>query len=168
MIQFDGISFSEPISRRIMAELVRHNPTYSDLAPDELIDQVSRFSFMSALAKLSGLAFFPRVAEFSESDLLRSCNAAVLARGFFTPLCREGQDTLVVAVANPWSELPEAYVALLFPDLEIVRIVTLASEITRSIEAAACHTAIRVAEPGPHAPHNGSAMRRERSGYVAF
>ena len=40
-------------------------------------------------------------------------------------------------IANPWSPLAEEYLAPRFPDLEIVKIVTLASEINRAIESVA-------------------------------
>jgi type II secretory ATPase GspE/PulE/Tfp pilus assembly ATPase PilB-like protein len=44
---------------------------------------------------------------------------------------------LIVAVANPWSPLAEEYLAPRFPDLELVKIVTLASEVARAIESVA-------------------------------
>ncbi|MEI7912940.1 MAG: hypothetical protein WCK77_25235 [Verrucomicrobiota bacterium] len=136
MIRFDGLWFNEFTSRRIMAELARHNPAHAKLSHDQVANRVTRFSFMSALAKLNGLPFFPRVAEFCDGTLQVGCNPKVLAGGLFTPLCRSGQDSLIVALADPWSLLPDAYLAPLFPDLELVRIVTLAPEITRSIQAA--------------------------------
>jgi type II secretory ATPase GspE/PulE/Tfp pilus assembly ATPase PilB-like protein len=60
-----------------------------------------------------------------------------MTRGFFTPLCRSGTDRLIVAIANPWSALPEEYLAPRFPDLRIVKIITLVSEINRAIESVA-------------------------------
>ena len=57
MIEFDGISFNESISRHIMAELAQHDPSYSELAQDQVPNRVTRFSFMSALAKINGLPF---------------------------------------------------------------------------------------------------------------
>lgn len=137
MIHFDGISFNERNSRRILTELGLHNPAHSELTQDQVPARVSRCCFMSALAQLSGLAFFPRVAEFCDGSLQARCDARFMARGFFMPLCREGPDTLIVAVANPWSQVPDAYLGPRFPELAIVRIVTLASEITRSITAPA-------------------------------
>ena len=140
MIEFDGISFNELISRRIMAELAQHDPSYTDLGHDQVPNRVTRFSFMSTLAKLNGLPFFPRVAEFCDGTLHACCDATVMTRGYFSPLCLGGQDKLIVAVANPWSPLPEEYLAPRFPDLEIVKIVTLASEINRAIESVATNT----------------------------
>jgi type II secretory ATPase GspE/PulE/Tfp pilus assembly ATPase PilB-like protein len=60
-----------------------------------------------------------------------------MTRGFFAPLCLSGTDKLIVAIANPWSPLPEEYLAPRFPHLEIVKIVTLATEISRAIESIA-------------------------------
>ena len=140
MIEFDGISFNELISRRIMAELAQHDPSYSELGQDQVPNRVTRYSFMSALAKLNGLPFFPRVAEFCDGSLHACCDATVMTRGYFAPLCLSGQDKLIVAVSNPWSSLPEEYLAPRFPDLELIKIVTLASEINRSIESVTTNT----------------------------
>ena len=140
MIEFDGISFNELISRRIMAELAQHDPSYAELAQDQVPNRVTRYSFMSALAKINGLPFFPRVAEFCDGTLHTACDATVMTRGFFAPLCLCGNDKLIVVIANPWSPLPEEYLAPRFPDLEIIKIVTLASEINRAIESVATNT----------------------------
>jgi type II secretory ATPase GspE/PulE/Tfp pilus assembly ATPase PilB-like protein len=137
MIEFDGISFNDLISRRIMSELGHHDPSYADLSQDQVPNRVTRYSFMSAVAKINGLPFFPKVAEFCDGTLHAACDSTVMTRGFFAPLCLSGEDKLVVAVANPWSPLAEEYLAPRFPHLEIVRIVTLASEIARAIESVA-------------------------------
>ena len=137
MIEFDGISFNELISRRIMGELGAHDPSFAELAQDQVPNRVTRYSFMAALAKLNGLPFFPKVAEFCDASLHTFCDSTVMTRGFFAPLCVCGTKQLIVAVSNPWSPLPEEYLAPRFPDLEIVRIVTLASEIARAIESVA-------------------------------
>lgn len=137
MIEFDGMSFNELISRRIMGELAGHDPSYAELAQDQVPNRVTRYSFMAAIAKINGLPFFPKVAEFCDSSLHGACDSTVMTRGFFAPLCLSGSDKLIVAIANPWSPLPEEYLAPRFPDLEIVKIVTLASEISRAIESVA-------------------------------
>lgn len=135
MIEFDGISFNELISRRIMGELAAHDPTFAELAQDQVPNRVTRFSFMAAVAKINGLPFFPKVAEFCDATLHDACDSTVMTRGFFTPLCRSGEDKIIVATANPWSPLPDEYLAPRFPGVEIVKIVTLASEIARAIES---------------------------------
>ena len=52
MIEFDGISFNELISRRIMGELASHDPNFSELAQDQVPNRVTRYSFMAAIAKI--------------------------------------------------------------------------------------------------------------------
>ncbi len=135
MIEFDGISFNELISRRIMSELGEHDPSFAELAQDQVSNRVTRYSFMAAIAKINGLPFFPKVAEFCDGSLHATCDSTVMTRGFFAPLCLAGSNTLIVAIANPWSPLAEEYLAPRFPDLEIVKIVTLATEISRAIES---------------------------------
>jgi type II secretory ATPase GspE/PulE/Tfp pilus assembly ATPase PilB-like protein len=140
MIEFDGISFNELISRRIMSELAGHDPAFAELAQDQVPTRVTRHCFMAAVAKINGLPFLPRVAEFCDPTLHAHCDATVMTRGFFAPICLSGTDKLIVAVANPWSPLAEEYLAPRFPHLEIVRIVTLASEISRAIESVATYS----------------------------
>ncbi len=137
MIEFDGITFNDLISRRIMGELSGHDPSYAELAQDQVPNRVTRYSFMAAIAKINGLTFFPKVAEFCDATLHGACDSTVMTRGFFAPLCISGTDKLIVAIANPWSPLAEEYLAPRFPDLEIIKIVTLASEISRAIESVA-------------------------------
>ena len=83
MIEFDGISFNELISRRIMAELVQHDPSNAELSQDQVPNRITRFSFMSALAKINGLPFFPKVAEFCDEALHACCDATVMSRGVY-------------------------------------------------------------------------------------
>ena len=137
MIEFDGISFNELISRRIMGELGEHDPSYSELGQDQVPNRVTRYSFMAAIAKINGLPFLPKVAEFCDGTLHATCDSTVMTRGFFAPRCLSGDNQLIVAIANPWSPLPEEYLAPRFPNLEIVKIVTLATEISRAIESVA-------------------------------
>ena len=137
MIDFDGITFNELISRRIMTELAGHDPSFAGLEQDQVPNRVTRFSFMAAIAKINGLPFFPKIAEFCDASLHKYCDSTVMTRGFFAPLCMSGENTLIVATANPWSPLAEEYLAPRFPDLEIVKVVTLASEIGRAIESVA-------------------------------
>ncbi|MEN9975718.1 MAG: Flp pilus assembly complex ATPase component TadA [Verrucomicrobiota bacterium] len=137
MIEFDGITFNELISRRLMGELANHDPSYADLGHDQIPNRVTRFSFMAAVAKINGLPFFPKIAEFCDASLHATCDATVMTRGFFAPLCLSGPDKLIVALANPWSPLAEEYLAPRFPHHEIIKVVTLASEINRAIESVA-------------------------------
>lgn len=140
MIDFDGMTFNELISRRIMTELAGHDPSFADLDQNQVPNRVTRFSFMSAIANINGLPFFPKIAEFCEPSLHTHCDATVMTRGFFAPLCLSGDSMLIVATANPWSPLAEEYLAPRFPNLSIVKIVTLASEIARAIESVATNS----------------------------
>jgi type II secretory ATPase GspE/PulE/Tfp pilus assembly ATPase PilB-like protein len=140
MIEFDGIAFNELISRQIMGELAGHDPSYADLSHDQIPNRVTRFSFMASIAKINGLPFFPKIAEFCDGSLHATCDSTVMTRGFFAPLCLSGSDKLIVALANPWSPLAEEYLAPRFPNHEIIRIVTLASEINRAIESVATNS----------------------------
>jgi hypothetical protein len=124
MIEFDGISFNALISRNIMAVLADHDPSYVDLAQDQVANRVTRYSFMAAIARINDLPFFPRVAEFCDGSLHVTCDSTVMTRGLFAPICLSGTDKLVVAIANPWSALPEEYLAPRFPNLEIIKVVT--------------------------------------------
>ena len=137
MIEFDGISFNDLISRRIVGELAEHDPSHANLAHEQISNRVGRCSFMASIAEINGLQFFPKIADYCDRSLHAACDCAVMTRGLFVPLCRSGSDTLIVAVANPWSPYAEEYLAPRFPELEIVKVVTLASEITRAIELAA-------------------------------
>lgn len=137
MIEFDGITFNDLISKQIMAELAIHDPGFSDLAQDQVPNRVTRYSFMALIAKLNGLAFFPKVAEYCDPDLHVFCDSTVMTRAFFAPLCKSGNNKLIVITANPWNPVAEEYLAPRFPDLEIVKVVTLASEIAHAIESVA-------------------------------
>ena len=139
MIEFDGIAFNELISSRIIGALSVHDPSYADLSHDQIPNRVSRHGFMASVAKINGLPFLPRTAEFCDGSLHATCDATLMSRNFFAPLCLSGTDKLIVATANPWSPLAEEYLAPRFPNLEIVKIVTLASEINRTIESVAAN-----------------------------
>jgi type II secretory ATPase GspE/PulE/Tfp pilus assembly ATPase PilB-like protein len=139
VIDFDSMSFNELISGQIMRALANHDPQFAELEHDQVANRVTRYCFMGALAKINGLPFFPKVAEFCDGSLHTYCDPTVLTRGLFSPLCVTG-DKLIVAVANPWSPLPDEYLAPRFPDLEIVKVVTLASEIARAIESVATNS----------------------------
>ncbi len=134
MIEYDGIRFNSLISRRIMKTLVEHDPSLADIDGGQLEAKVTKSVFMAAIAKVNNMPFFPKVAEFCESSLLEKCDPSVLTRGGFSPLCID-ENKIIVAISNPWNPAADEYVAMRFPDFELVKIVTLTSEISRSIEA---------------------------------
>ncbi|SHK32915.1 type IV pilus assembly protein PilB [Rubritalea squalenifaciens DSM 18772] len=135
MIDFDGMHFNELISQQIMVELTEHDENFANLDHKEVQNRVTKTTFMAALAKINGLPFFPKVAEFCNGKLLEKCDPSTLTRGGFTPLCIHN-NTLIVAVSNPWNPQPDDYLALRFPDFQIAKLVTLSNEISRTIENA--------------------------------
>ena len=139
MIEYDGIEFNDLISERIISALSDHDASLAGLAHDQIPNRVSRALFMAAAAQINGLPFLPKIAEFCESELLENCDPALLTRGGFTPVCVQG-NRIVVAIANPWSPLPEEYLAPRFPQFEIDKVVTLSNEISRAIERVATNT----------------------------
>ncbi len=139
MIEYDGIQFNDLISERVMSALAEHDAGLAELAHDQVPNRVSRPLFMAAVARVNGLPFLPKIAEFCDAELLDSCDAALLTKGGFIPLCTHGK-RLLVAVSNPWSSLPDEYLAPRFPDLQIDKLVTLTSEISRGIERVATTT----------------------------
>lgn len=136
MIEFDGIRFNSLISRQIMQVLEEHDGSLKDLDHNQISAKITKGEFMAAVAKVNNMPFFPKVAEFCESSLLEKCDPSVLTRGGFSPLCID-ENKIIVAVSNPWNPAADEYVAMRFPEMEIVKIVTLTSEISRSIEAVA-------------------------------
>ena len=136
MIEYDGIQFNDLISARIMKALAAHDGGLGGLAHDQVPNRVSRPLFMAAAAQINNLPFMPKVAEFCDPALLESCDPALLTRGGFTPLCIH-ENRLIVAISNPWSALPDEYLAPRFPETQIEKLVTLSSEISRAIERVA-------------------------------
>lgn len=68
------MSFNELISGQIMRALANHDPQYSELSHDQVANRVTRYCFMGAVAKINGLAFFPKVAEFCDGSLHTYCD----------------------------------------------------------------------------------------------
>ncbi len=134
MIDYDGISYNEKISKIILATLARHNPQYENITHELVPSRVSRLSFMAAIAECSGLAFLPRIAEFCTPELLEKCSASMMTRGRFVPIM-VNNDKLLVGLANPWNTTYEGYLNQLFPDYEIEPVVTISPEVGKAIES---------------------------------
>lgn len=133
MIEYDGIHFNDLISQRIRKALEEHDPSLVDVDDGQLEAKATKSVFMAAVAKVNNLPFFPKVADFCEVELLEKCDPSVLTRGVFSPICVD-EYRIIVAVANPWSPAADEYISMHFPDLEIVKIVTMTSEVSRAIE----------------------------------
>lgn len=134
MIEFDGVRYNALISRRIQEALYEHDPSLADVDATQLEVKITKSVFMAAIAKVNNLAFFPKVADFCEIELLERCDPSVLTRGGFSPLCCD-DNKIIVAISNPWSSAADEYCSMRFPDFELVKIVTLTSEISRAIES---------------------------------
>ncbi|MEJ6564754.1 MAG: ATPase, T2SS/T4P/T4SS family [Burkholderiales bacterium] len=134
MIEFDGIRFNSLISRRIMHVLTEYDPELAEIDPGQLEAKITKGVFMAAVAKVNNMPFFPRIAEFCDSELLEKCDPSVLTRGGFAPLCID-ENKIIVAISNPWSPAADEYTSMRFPEFEIIKIVTLTSEVSRAIES---------------------------------
>ncbi len=134
MIEFDGIRFNSLISRRIMHVLTEYDPELAEIDPGQLEAKITKGVFMAAVAKVNNMPFFPRIAEFCDSELLERCDPSVLTRGGFAPLCID-ENKIIVAISNPWSPAADEYTSMRFPEFEIIKIVTLTSEVSRAIES---------------------------------
>ncbi len=134
MIEIDSITFNEGISERILAKLSEHEPALANIGHDQVTSKVTRPTLMACIATIRDLPFLPKIGGLTDGALIADCDTKVLTRGMFVPLVREG-DTLLVAVADPWNSLPDDYLSLLYPELEICPVVTMASEITKVIES---------------------------------
>jgi type II secretory ATPase GspE/PulE/Tfp pilus assembly ATPase PilB-like protein len=134
MIEFDGIRFNSLISRRIMHVLTEYDPELAKIDPGQLEAKITKGVFMAAVAKVNNMPFFPRIAEFCDSELLEKCDPSVLTRGGFAPLCID-ENKIIVAISNPWSPAADEYTSMRFPEFEIIKIVTLTSEVSRAIES---------------------------------
>ncbi|MGJ8661049.1 MAG: GspE/PulE family protein [Bacteroidota bacterium] len=139
MIDFDGMRFNSLISRRIREVLEVHNPSLAGLESAQLTAKVTKGIFMAAVAQINQMPFFPKVAEFCEAALLEKCDPTVLTRGGFAPLCFD-ESRIIVAISNPWNPAADEYISMRFPQYEIVKIVTLTSEIGRAIETVSGNT----------------------------
>ncbi len=134
MIDFEGVKYNALISSRIQQALEEHDPSLAEIEPSQLEAKITKSVFMAAVAKVNNMAFFPKVADFCDNSLLEKCDPSVLTRGGFSPLCLDDQK-IIVALSNPWSPAADEYISLRFPQFELVKIVTLTSEISRAIES---------------------------------
>lgn len=133
MIEFDGIRFNDVVSSQILKCLGAHDTAHGNLTHDQVANRVTRPIFMSAVAEINGLSFLPKLAEFCDPSLLEKCDPAILTREGFTPVCVT-DGALLVAIANPWSQLPDEYLSLRFPEVRLEKVVTTSSEISGAIE----------------------------------
>ncbi len=139
MIDIEGVQFNDLISAQIMEALGEHDQAFAELDHGEVPNRVTKTTLMAVIAKINKMPFFPKVAEFADNDLLAKCDPSALTRGGFTPLTIYNQ-TILVAVSNPWNPASDEYLAPRFPDFQFAKLVTLNSEISRAIEGSTSTT----------------------------
>jgi type II secretory ATPase GspE/PulE/Tfp pilus assembly ATPase PilB-like protein len=131
-----GIEFNDTIQRLIISQLRSSLAPQEGLSDEALVRKSSKTRILGAVGRASGLPAFPQVREMVDPEFVGYCDPAVLSRGMFVPLRRSSKQVLL-AVANPWDYRADDYCAARFPDDELLKIVTLASEISSVIEGSA-------------------------------
>lgn len=131
-----GIEFNETIQRLIISQLRSATTAQEGVSDEALVRKCSKTRILGAIGRASGLPPFPQVREMVDTELVGYCDPAVLSRGMFVPLRRSSSQVLL-AVANPWDYRADDYCAARFPEDEILKVVTLASEISAVIEGTA-------------------------------
>lgn len=131
-----GIEFNDTIQRLIVSQLRSSLAAQDGITDEALVRKSSKTRILGAVGRASGLPAFPQVREMVDPEFVGYCDPAVLSRGMFVPLRRSSKQVLL-AVANPWDYRADDYCASRFPDDELLKIVTLASEISSVIEGSA-------------------------------
>lgn len=128
-----GIEFNETIQRLIIGQLRSSATGHETLTDEALVRKCSKTRILGAVGNAAGLPAFPQVRELAEAEFVSYCDPVVMARGMFVPLRRSASQVLL-AVANPWDYRADDYCAARFPEDELLKVVTLASEISAVIE----------------------------------
>lgn len=131
-----GIEFNDTIQRLIISQLRSSLAAQDGITDEALVRKSSKTRILGAVGRASGLPAFPQVREMVDPEFVGYCDPAVLSRGMFVPLRRSTKQVLL-AVANPWDYRADDYCASRFPDDELLKIVTLASEVSSVIEGSA-------------------------------
>lgn len=131
-----GIEFNDTIQRLIIEQLRQSSAVTEGVSDEALVRKASKTRILGAMGAASGLPAFPQVREMVDAEFVGYCDPAVLSRGMFVPLRRSNQQILL-AVANPWDYRADDYCAARFPEDELLKVVTLASEISAVIEGSA-------------------------------
>ena len=128
------IKFNDTIQRQIVRQLRSLDRAASAEGDDEaLLRKVSKTKLLGAIGAASGLPAMPQVKELADPQLLAGCDPSVLSQGMFAPLrCADNQ--ILLAVANPWDYRADEFCNARFAEHEIFKVVTLASEISATIE----------------------------------
>ncbi len=128
-----GFHFNETVEKMVADCLRRHSPALEGATNEEVFHKSSQSRILGALSSLTGIPVFVDIREMADRSLLEQCDPNILAEGSFAPL-EQSEQQVVVAVANPWNYRADDYCSLKFPDLEIVKILTLTSEVSKVVE----------------------------------
>lgn len=133
-LNFD-VHFNKTIEELILSEL-RDSSAFEEPVSDAvLVHKSSKNRILGAIGKAAQLPSFPNIRGLADLSFVRTCDLGVLSRDKFVPL-RRSEEQILVAVANPWDYGPDEYCAAHFPNDELFKVVTLASEISAVIETA--------------------------------
>jgi type IV pilus assembly protein PilB len=129
-----GVEFNHTIQRLIINQLRIASSNHEALSDESLVRKTSKTRMLGAVGCASGLPAFPQIREIVDVDFVSYCDPVIMSRGFFAPLKRSSSNQVLLAVANPWDYRADDYCSTRFPDDEVLKIVTLASEISAVIE----------------------------------
>ncbi|MFM2166975.1 MAG: Flp pilus assembly complex ATPase component [Verrucomicrobiota bacterium] len=130
-----GIEFNHTIQRLIISQLCDATSGQEVQSDEAIVRRSSKTRILGAIGRASGLPAFPQVREIADAEFVGCCDPVVMSRGMFVPLRRSAQQ-LLLAVANPWDCRADDYCASRFPEDDVLKVVTLASEISAVIEGA--------------------------------
>ncbi|MDA0814288.1 MAG: ATPase, T2SS/T4P/T4SS family, partial [Verrucomicrobia bacterium] len=129
-----GVTLNRTLHGLILDQLrLAAGAQQTDISDEALIRKSSKVRLLGAMAKAANLPAFPQLKGLPDAELLAQCDPASLARGLFVPL-RRSAEQILLAVANPWDYRADDYCEARFPTEEILKVVTLASEISTVIE----------------------------------
>jgi type II secretory ATPase GspE/PulE/Tfp pilus assembly ATPase PilB-like protein len=129
------INFNKTIEQLIVNELRNAMVSTEPISDAGLVHKTSKTRMLGAVGKVAELPAFPSVRAMVDLGFVRTCDLGVLSRDKFVPL-RRSNEQILVAVANPWNYRADEYCAAHFPNAELLKIVTLAAEISSIIETA--------------------------------
>lgn len=131
-----GIDLNETITNSIVAKLAEYDPSLRDRPKEDVVRKCSAARILAAMGNLTSIPVFLKIRDFVEMPLLEQSDPGIMNRGMFVPLRRD-DNQLFIAVANPWDSIAEDTCAQKYPELEVVKVIAPAAEITKVIESVA-------------------------------
>lgn len=138
-----GIDLNQTITDTIVERLAVYDPALRDRPKEDVVRICSSARMLAAMGDLNNVPVFLKLGEFVDRETLEENDPHVMNRGMFVPLRKnEKEGTLLVAVANPWDPTAEDACLRRYPDLELVKVLAPAAEVTRIIETIAITSGI--------------------------